>query len=67
MVSNDSAAASQPSSSSSSGAKADADRKSAECARGPIEVGPENTGTTNDPGATDRKPVGAAELDLFLG
>ncbi len=66
MISNDSAD-SQPSSSPASLAMGYAVETAAEPARKPIEVGPESTGTTNDPGATDRKPLGADDLDLLLG
>jgi hypothetical protein len=65
MVSND-PTASKPSP-PPPGSKAGAAGDSTECARKPIEPGPDPDGTTNDPGAIDRKPPGAVELDLFLG
>lgn len=65
MLSNDPADRSQPS--SSPGVKAGAAENSAECARKPIETGPESGGSNNDPGANDRKPPGVDDLDLLLG
>jgi hypothetical protein len=35
--------------------------------RKPIETGAEGGGTTTDPGATDRKPPAACDLELLLG